>query len=113
MSFWLPLAGAALGAVKANADQGDIRAQQKTQAEIARYSPWTGIKPTSIANSDPLGAAMQGGMSGVALGQNMDAASSQNEFQKQQLALQQQQANSQAGLNQAQVDYLKSQAPQQ
>jgi len=104
MSFWLPLAMAGVGAAKGVMDQGDARAEAKTQAEIARYSPWSGMQPQQVQKGDPFGAAMQGGMAGMGLSQSMDAAGQANEFQKQQLQLQKQQAD-------AQNNYLQSMTP--
>lgn len=105
MSFWLPLAMAGAGMAKGVMDQGQVREQQKLEAVKARYSPWTGIAPQNIPNADPLGSAMQGGMAGMSLGQNMDAADQANVFQQKQLELQQAQLDQNEGLNAAKINY--------
>lgn len=43
------------------------------QAQTQRYSPWTGLRAEGLKYADPFGAAMQGGVSGYAQGQNMQA----------------------------------------
>lgn len=48
--------------------------QRKLAADTQRYSPWTGLSAQPIEEADPLGATVQGGLSGFSLGQNMKAA---------------------------------------
>jgi hypothetical protein len=44
--------------------------QRKLAAETARLSPWTGLKPSAVQESDLLGNLMQGGSTGAGMGQN-------------------------------------------
>lgn len=71
------LGGAGLGALKgATIDRDRENRQRKLQAEIARYSPWSGMQanPGAIPQADILGSAMQGGMGGAMLGQGVGGA---------------------------------------
>jgi len=108
MSFWVPLAMGLGSAVLEGQKAGDVRQQRLLEAEIARNSPWTGMQAQRVQSADPLGAAVQGGAAGLGMMQNMSAADSANELQKQQMTLQQRQADNQNNLTQAQIDYLKS-----
>lgn len=74
-----PLALAAIGAAGGLAksefiDRPREERQRKQAAEIARWSPWTGMKPNDITEADPFGNALQGGMTGAMLGQAMGGA---------------------------------------
>lgn len=42
--------------------------QRKMEAEIQRWSPWTGMGAKPVQQADPFASAMQGGMSGAMLG---------------------------------------------
>ena len=69
MDFWIPLAmaGASLLQEKNNADATERF--NKGQAEITRYSPWTGMKGQMKQNSpNYLGAGLKGGLQGYMLG---------------------------------------------
>ena len=70
----LIVGGAAAGLLKSELvdKQKDAR-NRRMQAEIARYSPWSGMQAdvSGLNKADPLGTAMQGGMAGAMLGQSM------------------------------------------
>lgn len=68
--------GAGLGGVKSIGDAKRRSRAQDLQAMTARYSPWTGINPTSIdvPQVNTIGNIMQGGVSGAMLGKNISAA---------------------------------------
>ena len=67
----LPLAlGLAGGAVKHFAvDKPAASKNRRMQAAIARYSPWTGMKPDVSSLRDPslFGSLLQGGTAGLML----------------------------------------------
>jgi hypothetical protein len=67
----LLLAGAAVGLARGYADQQREKKDRQTQAEIARYSPWTGMGPSPVKPADMLGSTMQGAMGGAMMGQAM------------------------------------------
>jgi hypothetical protein len=51
--------------------------QRQQAANTMRYSPWTGMAPNAIQEADPLGSAMESGLTGAMLSQNqqkLDAA---------------------------------------
>lgn len=49
--------------------------EQRRQAAItARWSPWTGMAPGAIQSADPFGSAIQGGLAGAMIGQNIQGA---------------------------------------
>ena len=77
MGMWmLPVGMAALGAYQGAQKKKAEDQWNRGQAEVTRYSPWTGIsgqlKPSS---SSMLGGAMQGGLSGAMLGQHFGGGS--------------------------------------
>lgn len=59
------LAGGGLGLLKGMSDAEQARHQRQVEAEIARYSPWTGMKPERIGQANVLGSAMQGALAGA------------------------------------------------
>jgi hypothetical protein len=67
------LAGAGTGLLKSELiDRPEAARQRKLQAEVARYSPWTGMQAnTNLKGANPLGSVMQGGMAGAQVGQSM------------------------------------------
>ena len=76
------LGGGALGLLKGFLiDKPREERQRKEAAEIMRWSPWTGMRAGPIVEADPFGAIMQGGSAGASMGQNMDAARSQQDLQ--------------------------------
>lgn len=69
----LPLVAgmAGVGLVKGMMDKKREEADRKQAAELARWSPWSGIAPNEVRRADVLGSTLQGGMSGAMLGQSM------------------------------------------
>lgn len=65
--------GAILGAIDHNQKLADYNQEKQKQAIIAKYSPWTGIKPNTDLKhpsfmGDVLGGALQGGSLGASAG---------------------------------------------
>jgi hypothetical protein len=75
---WGALAGAILGLGKGMLDKKKEDADRKIQAETTRYSPWTHMQAAAPQRADLLGSTMQGGMTGAAMGQNMNSQNQQN-----------------------------------
>ena len=65
------LIGAGVGLAKGHMDRQQERKDRKTQAEIQRWSPWTGLQGQQVKNTSMLGAGMQGAMGGAMIGQAM------------------------------------------
>lgn len=59
--------------------------ERQTQAEMTRWSPWTGIRGKDVAEPDSLGAAMQGGFAGYSLGQNIGTQEEEAAMRKELL----------------------------
>lgn len=76
--WWaLPVAMAGVGAVQGDAKRRQNERDAKAQAEVARWSPWSGMSPHQVAQDDSAwGGAMQGGVAGMGMiaGQKDDAA---------------------------------------
>lgn len=73
MPLTIGLIGGGLGLVKGlTLDRAKEDRQRKLAAETSRYSPWTGLAPGAIQEADPLGGAMQFGVTGASLGQGME-----------------------------------------
>lgn len=68
-------------------DRPAANRQRKTEAEIARWSPWTGMAAQRTKDADSFGATVQGGLAGAALGQNAEQTAKMNEMMKSQKAL--------------------------
>lgn len=60
--------------------------QRNLAANTQRYSPWTGLRAGPIEEADPFGSAMQGGVQGYALGQNIEAAEAGKKLTEAQTA---------------------------
>lgn len=72
MVWWVPVAMAAAGAVEGDAKQKRNEKKLQAQAEIARWSPWTDMKPHDVSTEDSaIHGAMQGGVAGMGMIQNM------------------------------------------
>ena len=74
-----PLAMMALGAGAGYlknqlVDKPNEERERQLQAEIARWSPWTGISPTPVRRSNVGADMMQGGFTGLMMGQQGAAA---------------------------------------
>jgi hypothetical protein len=69
---------AGLGLAKSELIDRPKEEEQRRRAAItARWSPWTGMAPGGIQTADPLGSAMEAGLTGAMLSQNqqkLDAA---------------------------------------
>lgn len=62
---------AGLGLAKSELVDRPREERQRRQAAItARWSPWTGMAPGAIQEADPLGSAMEAGLTGAMLSQN-------------------------------------------
>jgi hypothetical protein len=74
MAFWmLPAAMAGINAIKGSQQRAAARDYNRGQAEVTRYSPWTGMtgqtkQVTGGLLTDAAGGAMQGAMMGQAFG---------------------------------------------
>lgn len=71
--MWPVIIGAALGAVKGQADRKRVAEDQKLQSLKTRYSGFTGRAGKDPKQVDELGAIMQGAAAGLMMGQKMDA----------------------------------------
>lgn len=58
--------------------------QRKLSSATQRYSPWTGLKADPVQEADPFGSAMQGGVQGFAMGQNMQNHQASQDLMKSQ-----------------------------
>ena len=67
--------GAGVGLLKSEfIDRPREERQRKTRAAEIRYSPWTGLTPsTQIQEADPLGSALQFGTTGAMIGQGIES----------------------------------------
>lgn len=75
MNIELIMGGAGLGLVKgATLDRAKEDRQRWLASQTQRYSPWTGLRANPVEEADPFGSAMQGGVQGYAMGQNMENA---------------------------------------
>lgn len=80
MAWWMiPLAMAGMGAIKGNKQRNQEIENNRLEAELTKYAPWTGkwgeISPVMSSGLDGF---MQGGMSGLGLSQNMIGAGMMN-----------------------------------
>jgi hypothetical protein len=72
MAFWMaPLAMGALGAYQGHQEQQEHKRHNKAQAEMTKYSPWTGMsgQVNPYTGKGALGGAIGGAASGAALSQ--------------------------------------------
>lgn len=77
----LPLIMAGAGLLKAiGPDKWKEDRQRALAANTQRYSPWTGLRANPIEEADALGSTMQGGVQGLAMGQNMENAEAQRKL---------------------------------
>jgi len=63
--------GALAGGIQANEQKKDVRRQNRAQAEITRYSPWTGMQGKMQAEPSVMGGTLQGAMMGAMAGNAM------------------------------------------
>lgn len=82
------LAGGGLGLAKGFlVDMPAADRQRKVAATEARYSPWTGIQPQQVQEANPMGSAMQGGMTGAMVGQGIQQTNNMNSLMASQKGL--------------------------
>lgn len=74
MALWaIPVGMAALGAYKGQQDRAQAKKDRLAEAEVARWSPWTGMSPARVGMpAGELGGAIQGGLAGASLMQSFD-----------------------------------------
>lgn len=65
------LIGAGAGALKNQEDRRGYIQEQEMNVNKARYSPWTGARPTNPQNPSLMGAVLQGMMAGMLMGNQM------------------------------------------
>jgi hypothetical protein len=74
---------AAAGAAKDQlVDKPKEQRDRMLAAQTQRYAPWTGLQAQPIQEGSTFGSALQGGMAGLEMQQNMEKAKSQAEMQK-------------------------------
>lgn len=71
MAFWIPLAiGAGAGLLKNElVDKPQHKRMQRAQAEMTRYSPWTGMQGKILTPPSAFGSMLQGATTGAMFGQ--------------------------------------------
>lgn len=73
-NFIIPAAMAGVGYLEGKRKQDQQERWNRAQAEVTRYSPWTGIKgDLSPVTASPLGGAMQGGLTGAMMYQTFNS----------------------------------------
>lgn len=71
----IPAAMAAMGYMEKKAQREQAGRDRMAEAEIARWSPWTGMAPQRVgAPGSALGGAVAGGLQGASFMQAMNAA---------------------------------------
>lgn len=68
------LAGAGAGLLKGMGAKKQETRDRALAAEVARWSPWTGMQPTMPQRADVMGDVISGGTTGLLLGQNFTKA---------------------------------------
>ena len=72
MLWVVPAVMAAAGALEGDAKRRRNEKKLQAQAEIARWSPWTGMAPHDVSTEDSaLHGAIDGGVAGIGMQQNM------------------------------------------
>jgi hypothetical protein len=67
--------GAGVGLLKSEMiDRPREQEQRRRNAEIARWSPWTGMQGEAVNPADPFGSSLTYGLTGYSLGQNIEAS---------------------------------------
>ena len=56
--------------------------QRKLAAETQRLSPWTGLQAGPVKEADPLGSALQFGLTGAQVGSNLEESARQADLDK-------------------------------
>jgi len=79
---------AGLGLAKSELVDRPREEEQRRRAAItARWSPWTGMAPNAIQEANPLGSAMEAGLTGAALSQQQQKLDNEALKNKSQLSL--------------------------
>ena len=68
------LTGAGLGVLRGQAQKEEAAAAREREAEIARWSPWTGLKPERVGQPNTWDPIMQGALAGAAFGKQFPTA---------------------------------------
>ena len=63
-------------------DKPQAEKKRQTEAQLTRWSPWTGIKGETVYDPSSANAAIQGGFQGYSLGQNIDSQAEEKELRK-------------------------------
>lgn len=73
--FAIPAAMAAMGYMEKKAQREQADRDRQAEAEIARWSPWTGMAPQRVGSGGSnIGGALAGGLQGASFVQSIDAA---------------------------------------
>lgn len=67
------LIGGGTGLLKGMSDAEAAKHQRKVEAEVARWSPWTGMKPERVGAVNVLNPVMQGAFLGAMMGNQFPA----------------------------------------
>jgi hypothetical protein len=79
---------AGLGLAKSElVDRPREEEQRRRAAVTARWSPWTGMAPGAVQEANPLGSAMEAGLTGAALSQQQQKLDNEALKNKPQLSL--------------------------
>lgn len=73
---------AALTALRTVADSDKEKRQLKLASATQRYSPWTGLSAQPVQYADPVGNAIQGVGTGMAMQQGQQAAAADQETRR-------------------------------
>lgn len=77
-------AGAGMGYFQGEEQKRKERRDTALAAEMARWSPWTGMQPTPIGRANASGNIGQGAMTGLAMGQNINQMNAYSDWLKAQ-----------------------------
>jgi hypothetical protein len=84
MAWWVPVAmmagGYAMGEQQKREQIKEAARQRTLEAEKARWSPWTGVKPRDVREPSSIAAPMQGALTGLSMWQNYEAMQNQKEM---------------------------------
>lgn len=70
---WAALIGAGAGIYKSQIDKQRADKDRMVQAETARWSPWTGMKPERAMNAqDMFSSGIEGGLTGLQFGKQFE-----------------------------------------
>lgn len=63
-------------------DKPQADKQRQTEAQLTRWSPWTGISGKTVYDPSSANAAIQGGFQGYSLGQNIENQNEEKALRK-------------------------------